>query len=490
MNNLSFAKWFLENDIFTYSLFKSTINEVKASDFFDKNYINMINQEIHYRIKQFAQIIKNSDLEEVKRFVTEDVLNELAKKIEPEPDTDEMAKILKESAEKFIIDFENMKKLNYFDAIKKNKFYKNNPEVLFGSFHQKVSALPSREIKNPSTGGLEPFMYASTGEMDKILDKQEAENIEFPDNAKKGDIFTVTKKDSLGNPIGSENWKFTQEGVWKKFERTTKYGGTEILNLFNMGKIDRAMAKTILFLTGHDIDESDVINDFSGSFQHLGKNYAKQESPEGLTKTDREGKRVRVAHASLSAVNPETGDELGTSIADPANYDPARDTSAESTPDVGIVLKDFIEMLDSFSKRRIDVINFSIPKFMSEKEDQYKELFKQFTNSWKNDLESYLLGKKSIVEFEKWTIELLSFIRNNRPLNDNESISKNPEYDRQVQDKYIKELKIFAGQYPVSNNIDLLEILDGLNKLSYDFKRKFGLEKELKASREKKLTGI
>ena len=44
MNNLSFAKWFLENDSFTYSLFQSTINEVKASDLFDKSYINMINK--------------------------------------------------------------------------------------------------------------------------------------------------------------------------------------------------------------------------------------------------------------------------------------------------------------------------------------------------------------------------------------------------------------------------------------------------------------
>ena len=479
MNNLSFAKWFLENDIFTYSLFKSTINEVKASDFFDKNYINMINQEIHYRIKQFAQIIKNSDLEEVKRFVTEDVLNELAKKITPEPDADEMAKILKESAEKFIIDFENMKKLNYFDAIKKNKFYKNNPEVLFGSFHQKVSALPSREIKNPSTGGLEPFMYASTGEMDKILDKQEAENIEFPDNAKKGDIFAVTKKDSLGNPIGSENWKFTQEGVWKKFERTTKYGGTEILNLFNMGKVDRAMAKTILFLTGHDIKESDVINDFSGSFQHLGKNYAKQESPEGLTKKDREGKRVRVAHASLSAVNPETGDELGTSIADPVNYDPYGDTNAESILNFKNDLQNVTKMLDSFLRNKIDTIDFTTPKFMSDKELQYKEIYKQFTTIWKNNLENYLSGKNSIAKLNIWTIELGKFINENRPLNDNESIMKNQDYTKQAKNKYIKELETFASKYPVSGNTDLLKVLDDLTEISYDKKRKAGLQKEI-----------
>jgi len=482
MNNLSFAKWFLENDSFTYSLFQSTINEVKASDLFDKSYINMINQEIHYRVKQFAQIIKNSDLDEVKRFVTDEVLNELAEKIEPEPNTDEMAKILKESAAKFIEDFSSIQPLSYFDALKKNELYKKNPEVLFGSFHQKVSALPSREIKNPSTGELENFMYASTGEMDKILDKQEAKNIDFPKDARKGDIFTVTKKDSLGNPIGSENWKFTQEGVWKKFERTTKYGGTEILNLFNMGKVDRAMAKTILFLTGHNIEESDVINDFSGSFKFLGKNYAKQESPEGLTKTDREGKRVRVAHASLSAVNPETGDELGTSIADPANYDPYGDTNAESILNFKNDLQNVTQMLDSFLRNKIDTIDLSTPKFMSEKEFQYKEIYKQFTTIWKNNLENYLSGKKSIAELKIWTIELGQFINENRPLHDNESIVKNPDYTKQAKNKYIKELETFASKYPVFGNTDLLNVLDGLTKISYDKKRKAGLEKEIKNS--------
>ena len=488
MNNLSFTKWFLENDTFTYSLFQSNINEVKASDLFDKSYINMINQEIHYRVKQFAQIIKNSDLDEVKRFVTDEVLNELAKKF-GNPTSDDMAKLVKESAAKFIEDFSSIQPLSYFDALKKNELYKKNPEVLFGSLHQKISTAPSRLRKNPSTGQLEPFMYASTGEMDKILDKQEAENIDFPKDPKKGDIFPVTKKDNMGNAIGTETWKFTQEGVWKKFERTKKYGGTEILNLFNMGKLDRAMAKTILYLTGNPISESDVMNDYSGSFKFLGKNYEKQESPEKQTKKDKEGKKIRVAHASLSAVNPETGDELSSSIAGPDDYNPASDKNIEGGPDYRIGLKNLVEMLDSFLRIRINTINFSTPKFMQDKEDQYKELFKQFTNTWKNDLESYLLGKKSIVELNIWTRELSDFIKNNRPLNDDESIGKNPEYDRQAREKYVKELKMFADQYPVSGDIDLSEILDGLNKLSYDFKRKFGLEKELKASREKNITG-
>ena len=78
MINISFAKWFLENDTFTISLFNNSINESKeGEERLTKDMLDYYTGEIKYRVKQFADRLK--DKEKIKEIIDSKILKDIKK---------------------------------------------------------------------------------------------------------------------------------------------------------------------------------------------------------------------------------------------------------------------------------------------------------------------------------------------------------------------------------------------------------------------------
>lgn len=290
MINISFGKWFLENDTFTISLFNNSINEAKklgGEGFLRKDILDHYTDEIKYRIEQFAYRLK--DKEKIKQIVPSSILEDLAKQ--------------KKITINVLID-------NIHDAA--NNYDKNQDHIEYASFlqnlhihrmHPKGSEALEKSLSEKRKLGSRTkpnYIYRSIKPIDKIIDDDKSELKNPPENPKIGDRHHAQ----------GYTWKFMSDRTWIKIRKdTNEYEGTELLDMFNRSKLDRPMLKAILHYYDKDyFNEKEVMKAFKGSCKHIGRNQLKQDIDEDeMVKVDPyEGDKNKIfERAKIKFPNPE-----------------------------------------------------------------------------------------------------------------------------------------------------------------------------------------
>jgi len=296
MINILFGKWFLENDTFTISLFNNSINEAKklgGEGFLDELSLEYYEKEIKYRIKQFADRLK--DKEKIKQIVHSSILEDLAKqkKITINVLIDDIHK----AANKYNKDEDEIKYTSFLQNLHIHKMHPSGSDALATSLFQKIK---SKTKPN--------YIYRSLKTVDKIIDNDKSELKNPPENPKIGDRHLAQ----------GYTWKFMSDRTWIKIRKDTdEYEGTELLNMFNRSKLDRPMLKAILHYYDNNntdgdgkyyFNEKDVIKDFEGSCKYIGRNQLKKDiGKNAMVKADPyKGDKTKIfERAKIKFPNPE-----------------------------------------------------------------------------------------------------------------------------------------------------------------------------------------
>ena len=288
MINISFGKWFLENDTFTISLFNNSINEAKkmgGEGFLDESSLEHYEKEIKYRIKQFADRLK--DKEKIKQIVPSSILEDLAK--QKKITINELIENIHDAANKYDKNQDEIKYTSFLQNLHIHKMHPSGSNALETSLFQKIK---SKTKPN--------YIYRSINTVDKIIDNDKSELKNPPENPKIGD-----KHEDQGN-----TWKFMSDKTWRKIRLGTKeYEGTELLNMFNRSKLDRPMLKAILHYYDNDyFNEKEVMKAFEGSCKYIGRNQLKKDiGKDAMVKADPyKGDKTKIfERAKIKFPNPE-----------------------------------------------------------------------------------------------------------------------------------------------------------------------------------------
>ena len=294
MINISFAKWFLENDTFTISLFNNSINESKeGEERLTKDMLDYYTGEIKYRVKQFADRLK--DKEKIKEIIDSKILKDIKK--QKNITDDELIDDIHKAANNYD---KNQDKIEYASFLPKLKI--NKEEGVLGrlALVQSLSELSQSE-------GEPKHIYRSLKPMNKVINSkhQPSEPKDVEDSGEK-----VPENPTAGQLYSDENgkWKFI-DNKWRLLQ-TKKYEGTETLNMFNRGKLDRPMLKAIL-----GFSEKDIVSDFAGSMSRIGYNYLRKLKNQKRIEDDKEIKldpderKKAIARSKSKFPNPQVGDE-------------------------------------------------------------------------------------------------------------------------------------------------------------------------------------
>ena len=294
MINISFAKWFLENDTFTISLFNNSINESKeGEERLTKDMLDYYTGEIKYRVKQFADRLK--DKEKIKEIIDSKILEDIRK--QKNITNDELIEDIHKAANNYKIDDDK----NYYASFLP-KLKINRQEGVLG----RLALVQS--LSEPSESEGEPkHIYRSRIPMNKVINSkhQPSEPKDVEDSGEK-----VPENPTAGQVYIDENgkWKFI-DNKWRLLQ-TKKYEGTETLNMFNRGKLDRPMLKAIL-----GFSEKDIVSDFAGSMSRIGYNYLRKLKNQERIEDDKEIKldpderKKAIARSKSKFPNPQVGDE-------------------------------------------------------------------------------------------------------------------------------------------------------------------------------------
>lgn len=293
MINISFAKWFLENDTFTISLFNNSINESKeGEEQLTKDMLDYYTNEIRYRVKQFADRLK--DKEKIKEIIDSKILEDIRK--QKNITNDELIEDIHKAANNYKMSDDK----NYYTSFLPK--LKINREGVLG----RLALVQS--LSEPSESEGEPkHIYRSLKPMNKVINSkhQPSEPKDVEDSGEK-----VPENPTAGQVYIDENgkWKFI-DNKWRLLQ-TKKYEGTETLNMFNRGKLDRPMLKAIL-----GFSEKDIVSDFAGSMSRIGYNYLRKLKNQKRIEDDKEIKldsdetKKAIARSKSEFPNPQVGDE-------------------------------------------------------------------------------------------------------------------------------------------------------------------------------------
>ncbi len=432
--NISFAKWFYENDTYyVFSNFLEAYNDEELSI-----YKETINDEIHYRVKQFAQIIKSfvkssdgfktPDVEKIKNFVSYESISELSKKLDITDD--DVAKQLQYASNKFLKDYNEIQPMNYFYAIKQAT-KTTDPSHVAGSITQKIKSDPYIALKTPFGKDIQ-FRYASKQAIDKPSEEQIPQNIQFPPNPKNLDVFTT----------GGKTFKFTNN-QWSVITPTKRFGQTELLNLFNQGIMNTSMAKAILYYVGTPkLEKNDVVNDFKGKFKYIGKNISKKEKE------------------NVDSIDVKK-DSKKLTIKDPYASIPGM---IDQEPDFKQEIENFSDMLDSFYKN-LDTFVSSSSVGIIRNDPKVLQIYKKFTEKFIERINSYLnpsSSQKYLID-TNWIDTLKSHIKAEMPNIEDRDI-------RTIKDAYVHKLEEFSDKYGIKY---ILDNLSNLTKLKF---KQLGIE--------------
>ena len=297
MINISFAKWFLENDTFAISLFNNSINESKeGEERLTQDMLDYYTNEIKYRVKQFADRLK--DKEKIKDIVDSKILEDIKKQKNIKTD-DELIEDIHKAANDYKIDNDK----NYYASFLP-KLKINREEGSLG----RLALVQSLSDPEPYQSESEPkHIYRSRVPMNKVINSkhQPSEPKDVEDSGEK-----VPENPTAGQVYSDENgkWKFI-DNKWRLIQ-TKKYEGTETLNMFNRGKLDRPMLKAIL-----GFSEKDIVADFAGSMSRIGYNYLRKLKNKERIEDDKEIKldpderKKAIARSKSKFPNPKVGDE-------------------------------------------------------------------------------------------------------------------------------------------------------------------------------------
>ena len=290
MINISFGKWFLENDTFTISLFNNSINEAKklgGEGFLRKDILEHYEKEIKYRIEQFAYRLK--DKEKIKQIVPSSILEDLAK--QKKITIDKLIDDIHAAANKYDKNEDYIEYASFLQNLHIHKMHPKGSEALEKSLSEKRK-LGSRTKPN--------YIYRSIKPIDKIIDDDKSELKNPPENPKIGD-----RHEAQGY-----TWKFMSDRTWIKIRKNTdEYEGTELLDMFNRSKLDRPMLKAILHYYDNDyFNEKDVMKAFEGSCKYIGRNQLKKDiGKDAMVKADpyKGDKNKIFERAKIKFPNPE-----------------------------------------------------------------------------------------------------------------------------------------------------------------------------------------
>ena len=288
MINISFGKWFLENDTFTISLFNNSINEAKklgGEGFLRKDILEHYEKEIKYRIEQFAYRLK--DKEKIKQIVPPSILEDLAK--QKKITIDKLIDNIHDAANNYDKNQDHIEYASFLQNLHIHKMHPSGSDALATSLFQKIK---SKTKPN--------YIYRSIKKVDKIIDNDKSELKNPPENPKIGD-----RHEAQGY-----TWKFMSDRTWIKIRKDTdEYEETELLNMFNRSKLDRPMLKAILHYYDNDyFNEKDVMKAFEGSCKYIGRNQLKKDiGKDAMVKADpyKGDKNKIFERAKIKFPNPE-----------------------------------------------------------------------------------------------------------------------------------------------------------------------------------------